>query len=145
MSDGNLNGKVVRAGFWPACSNCAHCPQCQAGMPRHPAFPCQWWQWGHESVHFGDGTVLVLRPWMGTGVTDQPYMACPDYQVARSTLLEVQERHRRYLELERERAGVEARLEGYEQRGTYNGHVVGLYDRLEEIEKEQIALTMTEV
>lgn len=144
MADGNLDGKVVRAGFWPACSNCAHCPQCRAGDPRHPAFPHRW-HWGHETVHFEDGTVLVLRSWVGTVAIGQPHTACPDYQVARSTLLEVQERHRRYLELERERAGVEARLEGYEQRGMYNGHVVGLYDRLEEIEKEQIALTMTEV
>ena len=70
------------------------------------------------------------------------HAACPDYRVAESSLLEPQEHHCRYLELEREWAGVEARLEGYEQRGTYNGHVAGLYDRLDEIDKEQITLTM---
>lgn len=67
------------------------------------------------------------------------HAACPDYRAAESSLLEPQEHHCHYLELEWERAGVEARLAKWEQRGTCNGHVIDLYDRLEEIEKQQVA------
>jgi len=65
-----------------------------------------------------------------------PYTGRTEYRVAESVLLKMQEHHRRYLELERER------LETYERCDTYNGHVAGLYDRLEEVTREQIALTM---
>ena len=140
MSDGDLNGKVVRADFWPACSNCARYAQCRAGEPHHPAFSHRW-HWGREAVRFDDGTMLVLRSWVGSTHIGMPYTGCTEYRVAESVLLEMQEHHRRYLELERERLEIEARLETYERCDTYNGHVAGLYDRLEEIDKEQIALT----
>ena len=141
MSNGNLEGKLVARGFWPACENCRFFAACKA-QPRHPAYP-HTWHWGREFAEFADGT-LILLSWVGTAAIGDPHTGCTSYEVDPRHVSEPQAHHRLYLELEHERGQLEAEMATLERKKTWTRNDedfhASLFQRYRQILKQQGAL-----
>ncbi len=127
MSNGNLEGKLVSHGFWPACENCRFFEACKT-KPRHDAYPHSW-HWGREFVSFPEGE-LIVRSWVGTSAIGQPHTGCHSYEVDLQYVSEPQGHHKHYLALERERQELDARLNRLERQGALSKRAETLYGRL---------------
>lgn len=108
MTTGGLESRVVHNDFWPSCDNCHYYDFCRQA-PLHQAFPHNW-HWGKETIAFADGTMLVIKSWVGSSVIGEAHTGCTWYQVAKDELLELQDYHTRWLELEQRRKYLEAQL-----------------------------------
>lgn len=136
MTQGGLQLYVVHQDFWPACDNCHYYDFCRQ-VPLHRAFPHNW-HWGKETVQFADGTMLVLKSWVGSSVIGAPHTGCTRYRVAQDELLTFRPHHTRWLELEMRRQFLEMglnRLEGGNRK---------MEDEINAILKEQQELTRGE-
>ena len=144
MSHGNLEGKVVKFDFWPACENCRLYAACTV-RPRHPAFPHSW-HWGREFAAFADG-YLITRSWVGTAAIDQPHTGCKSYEVNPQHAGAPQIQHRLYLDLEQERRNLEAEMAALESKKTWTRNDedlhAALFGRFRRILQKQDVLRST--
>lgn len=141
MSSGNLEGKLVGPHFWPACENCVHSEACKRA-PRHRAFP-HTWHWGREAASFPEGQ-LVLRSWVGSSVIGECHTGCHGYRVQPQQLLPPQEKHRRYLKMDRKERELNGRLNRCESQGLYNDDIEAFYKRYDEVLEVMRALRETD-
>lgn len=136
---GGLNGKLLGADFWPACRNCAHFAECNAGPARHAAFP-HIWHWGRESEHFPEG-LLIIRSWVGSSVIGESHTGCADYVIEPAQLLQQSGKHAEYLRNARLLKMMDSELKRAERIELLDDRVKRLYERNEALFARQIALT----
>lgn len=131
MSQGNLTNKLVVAGFWPACDNCARKKECET-KPRHEAFP-HTWHWGRESLALSDGTMLVTASWVGSSVIGETHTGCYDYAVADSQVLPLAEKHTTLILLQSRKRQLDSKLSELERRGASGKGVEKYYTELTDV------------
>jgi hypothetical protein len=146
--DGNLNGKRVPQGFWPSCGNCAHFGGCKSGQPKHDGFGANGhtWHWAREAGTFGDGSMVIIKSWVGSSVMGEPHTGCAHYEVAQTTLLPLGANHAEYLTLAGAYAEVDAELWSIERGGDDTGERLSpetteLYEEGERLTAAMAALT----
>ena len=127
MSTGQLNNTLVAHDFWPSCHTCQHFTNCRQ-QPRHPAFPHRW-HWGKDAVSFPEGA-LILRSWVGTTAMGNPHTGCTAYAVGSDFVQPLASQHVEYLQLEAEKAALDATLTRLERNPTWSAQDEATYTRI---------------
>lgn len=125
MYTGNLDGKLVEAGFWPGCSNCRYFQQCEE-RPKHAAFP-HTWHWSSERIAFGENR-LVLKSWVGTAAYGHSHTGCVFYQVDDSHLIPLEPKHQEYIQLQERISQVDEELDRLSERDPDSPKLMLLFD-----------------